>query len=48
VFLILLFGTAIVLFVPVSAWIVHDCFGADRLSYKALALISMVCSSTSS
>jgi len=31
--------TAIVLFVPVSAWIIHACFGTGRLSYKALALI---------
>jgi hypothetical protein len=31
--------TAIVLFVPVSAWIVHACFGTGRLSYKSLALI---------
>lgn len=31
--------TAIALFVPVSVWIIHACFGAGRLSYKALALI---------
>ena len=31
--------TAIVLFVPVSAWIIHACFGAGRLSYTALAII---------
>ena len=31
--------TAIVLFVPVSAWIIHACFGTGRLSYKGLALI---------
>ena len=31
--------TAIILFVPVSAWIIHACFGTGRLSYKALALI---------
>ena len=31
--------TAIVLFVPVSAWIIHACFGTGRLSYKALAII---------
>ena len=31
--------TALVLFVPVSAWIIRACFGAGRLSFKALALI---------
>ena len=31
--------TAIVLFVPVSAWVIYACFGTGRLSYKALALI---------
>jgi hypothetical protein len=31
--------TAIALFVPVSAWIIHAGFGTGRLSYKALALI---------
>jgi len=31
--------TALVLFVPISAWIIHACFGTGRLSYKALALI---------
>ena len=33
------FGAATVLFVPVSAWIIHACFGTGRLTYKALALI---------
>jgi hypothetical protein len=31
--------TALVLFVPISAWIIHTCFGAGRLSYNVLALI---------
>ena len=31
--------TAMVLFVPVSGWIIHTCFGTGRLSYKALVLI---------
>jgi hypothetical protein len=31
--------TALVLFVPISAWIIHACFGTGRLSYKGLALI---------
>ena len=31
--------TAIVLFIPVSAWIVYACFGTGRLSYKALGLV---------
>ena len=31
--------TALVLFVPISAWIIHACFGTGRLTYKALALI---------
>lgn len=31
--------TACVLFLPLSAWVAHTCFGAGRLSYKALALL---------
>jgi len=31
--------TAILLFVPVSGWIIHACFGTGRLSYKALAFV---------
>ena len=31
--------TAIVLFVPVSVWIIRACFGTGRLSYKVLAII---------
>ena len=31
--------TALILFVPISAWIIHACFGTGRLTYKALALI---------
>ena len=27
------------MFVPVSAWIIHACFGTNLLSYKALAII---------
>ncbi len=31
--------TAIVLFLPVSAWVAYACFGPGRLSYKAMALL---------
>lgn len=31
--------TAIVLFIPVSIWIIYACFGSNRLSYKILALV---------
>jgi len=31
--------TAIVLFIPVSAWVARACFGAGRFSYKALGLV---------
>jgi hypothetical protein len=31
--------TAAVLFLPISAWVAHACFGAGRLSYKAMALL---------
>jgi hypothetical protein len=31
--------TAAVLFLPVSAWVAHACFGKGRLSYKAMALL---------
>lgn len=31
--------TAIVLFVPMSAWIAHACFGPGRTSYRAMALL---------
>jgi hypothetical protein len=30
--------TAAVLFLPVSVWVAHTCFGKGRLSYKAMAL----------
>lgn len=31
--------TALVLFVPMSVWIVHACFGPGRLSYRSMALL---------
>jgi len=31
--------TAIVLFIPVTVWVIHACFGKGRMSYKGLALI---------
>ncbi len=31
--------TALVLFLPLSAWVAHACFGTGRLSYKAMALL---------
>jgi Protein of unknown function with HXXEE motif len=31
--------TAAVLFIPVSAWVAHTCFGKGRLSYKAMAIL---------
>jgi hypothetical protein len=31
--------TAAILFLPVSAWVAHACFGEGRLSYKAMALL---------
>lgn len=31
--------TAAVLFLPVSAWVAHACFGKGLLSYKAMALL---------
>jgi Protein of unknown function with HXXEE motif len=31
--------TAAVLFLPVSAWVAHACFGKGRLGYKAMSLI---------
>lgn len=31
--------TAMLLFVPLSAWIIHSCFGLDRLRYQTLAAI---------
>jgi hypothetical protein len=31
--------TAAVLFLPVSAWVAHACFGEGRLSYKAMAVL---------
>jgi Protein of unknown function with HXXEE motif len=31
--------TAVVLFLPLSAWVAHACFGPGRLSYKAMALL---------
>jgi hypothetical protein len=31
--------TAIVLFLPVSAWVTYACFGKGKLSYKALTLL---------
>jgi hypothetical protein len=31
--------TAAVLFLPVSAWVAHACFGRGRLGYKAMALL---------
>ena len=32
-------ATAAILFLPVSAWVAHACFGEGRLSYKAMALL---------
>jgi len=31
--------TAVVVFLPLSAWVSYACFGKDRLSYKAMALL---------
>jgi Protein of unknown function with HXXEE motif len=31
--------TAIILFLPVSAWVAHTCFGNGKLRYKAMALL---------
>jgi hypothetical protein len=31
--------TAVVVFLPLSAWVGYTCFGKDRLGYKAMALL---------
>ena len=31
--------TALALFVPLTVWVGYACFGKDRLSYKAMALL---------
>src|SRR5262249_33656508 len=36
---LLRFWTALVLFVPLSVWVGYACFGNNRLSYKAMALL---------
>ncbi len=30
------------IFIPASFWVAHTCFGAGKLSYKALALIGVI------